>query len=175
MRLTNTIRDAFVRAAMQDVPKQDFDAPAQKAFEDGMKKIMPKEIADIIKKGGPACDWIHFDYISTPPELSNYRSAAPRGCGYGWMKTNAQQLWNELEGFSQKKLIQSKQREELERKLKNVAYSCTTRKQLVDALPEFEKYLPEDEAIAIRTLPVVTNVVAEFVKAGWPTKKAAKK
>jgi hypothetical protein len=42
-------------------------------------------------------------------------------------------------------------------------------------LPEFEKYLPEDEAQAVRALPVVTNVVADFVKAGWPTKKAQKK
>jgi len=46
---------------------------------------------------------------------------------------------------------------------------------LTDAIQEFENYLPEDEAKAARSLPVVTNVVADFVKAGWPTKKASKK
>lgn len=51
--------------------------------------------------------------------------------------------------------------------------ACTTRKQAAEVLPEFEKYLPEDEPKALRTLPALANVAADFVKAGWP--KNAKK
>jgi hypothetical protein len=64
----------------------------------------------------------------------------------------------------------------LREKLKACAYSVTTRKALADMLPEFAKYLPADEASANRSLPVVANVVADFVRAGWPkgSKKAIK-
>ena len=65
----------------------------------------------------------------------------------------------------------NKARKALAEKLRAVAYSVTTRKALAAALPEFEKYLPPDDAAAIRTLPVVANVVADFVKAGWPKGK----
>ena len=51
------------------------------------------------------------------------------------------------------------------------ALGASTRKGLADALPEFEKYLPADEPAAVRSLPVVANVVADFVKAGWPKGK----
>lgn len=59
-------------------------------------------------------------------------------------------------------------RNNLETKLQAVAESCTTRKALLNALPEFEKYLPADDAAACRSLPVVANVVSDFMKAGWP-------
>ena len=68
--------------------------------------------------------------------------------------------------------------QELETKLMAAANSCTTRKALVELLPEFEKYLPADQAAACKTLPAVANIMADFVKAGWPkdeAKKGAKK
>ena len=66
-------------------------------------------------------------------------------------------------------------RASLKSQLKSAAHSVTTRKALAALLPEFEKYLPADEAAACKTLPVVQNIVADFAKAGWPKgKKAAK-
>jgi hypothetical protein len=58
----------------------------------------------------------------------------------------------------------------LRSKLKGAAYACTTTKQLRELLPEFDKYLPEEVAASARSLPVVANIVAEFTKAGWPSK-----
>lgn len=58
--------------------------------------------------------------------------------------------------------------ENLQTRLKGVAYACTTRKQLEEALPEFSSYLPEEEAKAAKNLPAVANVLSDFVKAGWP-------
>jgi len=53
-------------------------------------------------------------------------------------------------------------------------YACTTTKQLRELLPEFDRYLPAEEEKTLRTLPVVQNIVADFVKAGWPAKKGSK-
>lgn len=60
----------------------------------------------------------------------------------------------------------------LRKQLTAVIASCTTLKQAKEALPEFIKYLPKEPGSAIdRTLPVVGNLVADLVKAGWPAKK----
>ena len=55
------------------------------------------------------------------------------------------------------------------------AMSCTTRKALANLLPEFEQYLPEDTPAAIRSLPAIANIVADFSKAGWPKDKTKEK
>jgi hypothetical protein len=103
LKLTNYMRDAFVRAVMDDVPR--------------------------------------------------------------WLET--------LEALVKKKDHDEELRADLHAKIKAVAYSVSTRKALADALPEFEKYLPADDAKAIRTLPVVANVVTDFMKAGWPKEQVA--
>ena len=173
MRLTNTIRDAFIRAAMHDVPQEiDHSEEIRKlATEELVGKLHPKikSVYDDLE----IRDWLKTDYstyggvsISYPARGQTWSQMSPK------LSTSVQAKIDALE----KKSKESKKvRDELEYKLRNVAYGVSTRKQLVDALPEFEKYLPEDEAKAIRSLPVVTNVVADFVKAGWPTKKAVKK
>jgi hypothetical protein len=50
-------------------------------------------------------------------------------------------------------------------------FSVNTLKQAMEAFPEFEKYYPK-ENVSVRSLPALTNVVSDFVKAGWPTKQA---
>lgn len=79
-----------------------------------------------------------------------------------------QKVWKKLEALAGQLHRQQQTRSALKDRLRSVAYACSTRKALLAALPEFEKYLPEDEPAALRTLPVVANVVADFVKAGWP-------
>ena len=50
------------------------------------------------------------------------------------------------------------------------------RAAFVAKLPEFAHYLPAEDAPAGRSLPVVANLVTDFVKAGWPKdKKVTKK
>ncbi len=51
--------------------------------------------------------------------------------------------------------------------LRGVVEGCNTVKQLKEALPEFAKYAPHEEATS-KNLPALANVVAEFSKAGWP-------
>ena len=68
-----------------------------------------------------------------------------------------------------------KRLKDLRDKLTGAINACTTRKQAAEAIPEFEKYLPADEPKALRSLPALANVAADFVKAGWPKgQKAAR-
>jgi hypothetical protein len=173
MRLTNTIRDSFIRAAMHDVPKEmDHSEEIRKIVtKDFVEKLHPKVRA--VYDDPSICDWLKSDH-NNYGEVS-VRYPAREQSGWGSKPKLTPSVQKKVDELAQKKKDNDKLRDDLESKLRRVAYSVSTRKQLVDALPEFEKYLPEDEAKAICTLPVVTNVVADFVKAGWPTKKAGKK
>ncbi len=173
MRLTNTIRDSFIRAAMHDVPKEvDHSEEIRKIVLDDFLSKLPVKIKAVYDDASIR-HWLKTDYnnyggvsVNYPSSQTTSRYEAPK------LTPNVQKKVDDLK---EKSDANQKIRATLEAKLRNVAYGVTTRKQLAEALPEFEKYLPEDEAQAVRTLPVVTNVVADFVKAGWPAKKASKK
>lgn len=165
MRLTNFMRDAFIRAAMQDVPQIDFDVQAEKVAKDALAKLFNKEFPtlDYVKCSQNA--WFNHNNTNTPGTLRSFSVVTP---SYDYLKLHDQKTWKVLEDLSKKKHEQAQQRSSLESQLRSVAYSCTTRKALAAALPEFDKYLPADEPAAARNLPVVANVLADFVKAGWP-------
>ena len=169
MRLTNYIRDAFITAAMQDVPKVDYNSQAEKLAREFMQKEF-ESLFPGIDPNGAVNPWLEKNTMTMPGSLQNIYGVAPT---YRVLE-NDPKIWPKLCEISEKHKEQNKSLQDLRDKLRNVAYSCTTRKALADALPEFEKYLPEDEAKAIRSLPVVTNVVADFVKAGWPKQNAGK-
>ncbi len=166
MRLTNTLRDAFVRAAMDDVPAAvDYTEAIRKAAVDDAVSQLPASVQAIwhnSKSQYLKTTTLHHGGTSiVVPASSNYN--------IDFKLTLAGQAVVDKLVTDQRE--SKKARGALSEKLRAVAYSVTTRKALVDALPEFEKYLPADEAKAIRTLPVVANVVADFMKAGWPKDK----
>jgi hypothetical protein len=74
---------------------------------------------------------------------------------------------NALLPLAEQRAEAKKARRELENKLHAVVAGCNTRKQLVEALPEFEKYAPQ-EPTKLAGLPAVSGVVADLVAAGWP-------
>ena len=164
MKLTNHLRDAFIRQAMNDVPNIDYAEQIRKAVMDDTIDTLPPKIKAIWKDAALRewikTDWNNFGGVSvTTPAIS--RAGVKLSPG-------AATLVDELKALND---AQKKQRKELEDKLRGCAYSVTTRKQLAELLPEFVRYMPKDEAAAIRTLPAVANVVADFVKAGWPKDK----
>lgn len=167
MKLTNTIRDAFIRAAMDDVP----------ASVDHKEAIRELVVSDALAQCPPAVralwkDSKTRDYLRVlTPYIAGISIAVPSGVAYSsdFTLTSAGQA--KVDALKAEMDASNKARKALAEKLRAVAYSVTTRKALAAALPEFEKYLPPDDAAAIRTLPVVANVVAEFVKAGWPKDK----
>lgn len=173
MRLTKYIRQAFVRAAMDDVPKIDYDAELRKAFNRIARDALPKEVATLIdnKVVEP---FLHISWVTTPHGMSNLSAYIPRDKERDFIQHTNKKGWLELENIIAKKTEQTHKLRQLEAKLEGCAASVNSRKQLAELLPEFEKYLPEDEPAAIRTLPVVANVLSDFVKAGWPKEKATK-
>lgn len=139
MRLTNFLRDAFINAAMQDVPKIDMT--------------------------GEAHVWLEKCTVKMPSNLSNIYSICPN---YEYIHSKAPEVWKQLEALAKLHDEQYKKRGELKSRLQGVANACNTRKQLLEALPEFEAYLPAEEAKAAKNLPALANVLSDFVKAGWP-------
>ena len=167
MKLTNTMRDAFVRAAMDDVPSVDYT-----------EQIRSLALAAALRVAPPAIQKAWADpelrpYINTSRlwvgGVTTYVPQRDGGTGVELLpEDNAEVL--RLEKASDG---QSERESALKEKLKGAAYGCSTRKALATMLPEFERYLPADDAVATRMLPVAANVVADFVKAGWP--KGARK
>lgn len=160
MRLSNTMREAFVRAAMQDVPAADY-------IEKARVLVTKKEQAMPKKAGLLYVDPYRLDYKSaTFGNWGNRHSFGVRGL------TNEEIQVIESDEAIKDLITQHKEQKErldaLKTKLIGAINACTTRKQAAEALPEFEKYLPADEPKALRSLPALANVAADFVKAGWP-------
>lgn len=166
MKLTKYIREAFVRAVMQDVPKpEDFEAQAHKlVIEDAISKL-PAKVQPLARDNEAryclrtSSHWMHpfSSVIVFEPRDSDYHPSP--------------EVQGQVDELAEKKRADDKMRNDLQEKLMAAAMSCTTRKALAELLPEFEKYLPEDTPAAMRTLPAVANIVADFAKAGWPAGK----
>lgn len=176
MKLTNTIRNAFVRAAMQDVPDVDHAELIRKAVTEAALRALPASVRkvhdDAATRRFLGETFLTFGgvSVSVPGRDGEWRKPETQ---LPKLSAKDQGVINDL---VKKHDEQESTRKDLERRLHGAAYSVSTRKALVDLLPEFEKYLPEDDAAANRTLPVIANIVADFTKAGWPKgKKAAAK
>lgn len=165
MRLTNYQRDAFIRAVMDDVPKKDFDERIRKAAVEAQLKTMPKEAVKLWNDPETR-GWLEQTSVVVGG-ISVYVPCRS-GSSYSALRDR---LYTELKPLADEALEHSNMLARLRERLRQVAYSVTTRKALAAALPEFEKYLPADDVAAVKTLPVVANVVADFVKAGWPKDK----
>jgi hypothetical protein len=163
MKLTNQIRDAFIKAAMSDVPQVDYQAKATelaKAWVDSQFAIVFPGV-DRVK----AEPWLEHCSFHMPGELHSFYGVAPE---YNFLRSNAA-LWAELLGLDKKLQAQTNQRDGLEEQLRGCAYGVTTIKALAELLPEFAHYLPS-EATPARMLPATTGVVNAFHVAGWPKK-----
>ncbi len=165
MKLTNYMRDAFIRAAMQDVPSIDYMEQARAFLQAESIEQLPPKVRAIAKDKNLR----HFlNTAGCHVDSVGYISVL---CGRGDDFKPSAEAREKLSAISADAAKQKKTESELRSKLKAVAYSASTRKQLAELLPEFVKYLPADEATAIRSVPVVANVVTDFVKAGWPKGK----
>jgi hypothetical protein len=159
MRLTNDSRDAFVRAVMDDVPYVDYYSQAAKLVQDYQLRRLPREIRAVYEQ----------------PELRGYLKAEV--CYYfRRFRSIAAVGTAPLDEETQRKLAdledkdheQDKRRSELRQKLRAAVAAVKTRKQLIEALPEFAKYAPPETESPSRAVPVLTDVVTDFVAAGWP-------
>ena len=145
MKLTNYMRDAFIRSVMQDVPHPDYKALCDEAQGALVKAMSPK---------------VRAVYEEDPKALKATYANFGREChtlyhgGVDYSKVLAP-IYEKASA-----------RHEAEKKLKAVVYGCSTVKQLRDAFPEFGKYLPSDNKPVTANLPAVSGVVAQLVSLG---------
>lgn len=168
MRLTNTIRDAFVRAVMNDVPKIDYEEQAHKLILSAAEMLFAEAFPGTDYKKLKDEGWLQNTWFSTPRGLRNFYVFAPDNC----TQLNTPELSQKLAELGTAAIEQEKRCSELEQKLQSVAYSVTTREALAKALPEFEKYLPDTPGAVTKNLPAIANLVADFITAGWPKDRA---
>lgn len=158
MRLTNSLRDAFIDSVMEDVPQQDYRQQITDRVNLLHKQIMAT--LGIV----PA----HFERLA-----SNWLYIESMGfSARGLLQKENESIANDdiCRGLYALYTKQKKDREALEQKLHGVVYGCTTTQQLLEALPQFEKYIPAEPEKS-RQLPVTTGVVKAFKQAGWPKGK----
>ena len=162
MRLTNYMRDAFVSAAMDDVPREDFEEQARALLVKAAVSCLPPKVRAL------------YDDPATRDFVCH--TQLPYGFGYAYVPglgTLPVGTQEKYDGLKKNQKEQDMRLHGLRCQLHGVAYSARTRKALVALLPEFEKYLPADDSAACKTLPAIANVMADFAKAGWPKDKAA--
>ena len=161
MKLTNFLRQAFVSAVMQDVPQEDFDEQIDKARVQAIALQLPPKVRavweDPLLRG-------YIDVFSICV-LGDAYIQIPDPWGYDSREAKA--VREAVTPLIVQRAAARKARTDLRNKLEAVVAGCSTRKQLVEALPEFEKYALQEPA-KLAGLPAVSGVVADLVAAGWP-------
>lgn len=171
MRLTQTLRQAFVNAVMQDVPMTDYvELIRARALEVVRPLADPRvlELWDDPKtRGLVAYRAVHPGgvHVAIPPLTEEAERALGKSSYRGEEISD-----DVLRKLCLERQVQDEAQASLRRKLQGVVDGCNTGKQLREALPEFAKYLPEPSLVT-KNLPALANVVADFAAAGWPKGK----
>lgn len=173
-RLNTSIRSAFVNAVLQDTPRVDYAEQRRKVIQDHLFDIAPPALLRVYKDHDLR-RFLRLDHVSYATAAGNNMSW---GLGKYWLVpednytykiTNAA-IVKQLHAIDAQESAQVDQRLELERKLRATILAFNTVKQARDALPEFGKYLPDEDDPKCKTLPAITDLVTDLVKAGWPDK-----
>jgi thiaminase len=169
MRLSTSMRQAFVRAVMDDVPFVDYDEQLRQLAQKTVDSYRPAALVRALEIDPSIQDWLNRDYQF----ISKYsQSFCLVGSKQSLDRLNADPDFTQAaQNLRKQQQAQLEQRSALETKLKASAQACQTRAQLAKALPEFEKYLPI-EAGNSKCLPALANLMSDFMAAGWPKKPA---
>ena len=158
MKITKYDRDAIVRAIMADVPKPDKDK-RRNDIQAAIVKAMNPAVRKVYKDFPGALRTSHVgDLVYNDRYDSRYLIVGDV----------AEKV---LEEILKPYREEDNARHNAQAKLHGAIHSCTTRKALMDRLPEFEKYFPAESAPMSKNLPALANVVSDLSKLGWPKKK----
>lgn len=168
MRLNKYHKDAFVESVLQDLPSTDYDEIAQKLVRNAMIERMPAKVRAVYDDKDVR-HWLRNEWMSMSGSLQNFYCVADSNLG-----EVSGELKERLLELSQLKREQTSKKDAFGQKIRAAIDSCQTRKQALELLPEFEKYLPKDTTgTGVSNLPAICNLVAELVQAGWPKNKDA--
>jgi hypothetical protein len=160
MKLTNALRDQFIIAIMADVPKVDYRGLIEKTVRAEGEAKLPEAVRKAIK-----------DPTVAPYLKHNRIYVENHGTIYGFMPESWELKASTLEtivSYQNLNRQQEKKRKEIESNLRTIASSCTTTEKLGQKLPEFVTYIPKPKPPEVKELPMVTTLISDMVKLGWP-------
>ena len=157
MKLSKLTKEAIVRAIWNEVPEIDYKV-RKEAIQAALVEMFAPEVKVVYKKRPTALNKdIYSGVLSYEmPYQERYLIVAD---------LTEEQIESVLDPHTEENAARTRAKDKLE----DLVMGCSTRKQLVNLLPECEKYLPA-EASTDRSLPVVANVIADMTKLGWPKK-----
>ncbi len=158
MKLTKYDKQAIVKAIMADVPKPD-KTKRRAAIQDAVVKAMSPAVRKVFKEIPGA---LRDEHVG---DLIYDGTWASRGIVVGDVAAEV------LETILKPYKDEDDAIYAAHNKLRGAVDSCTTRKALMERLPEFEKYFPAESAPLSKSLPALANVVADLSKLGWPKDK----
>lgn len=191
MRLTNVHREAYIRSALNDVPKgheEEILSLLQKAAE----KALPESVRRLVAENRAGYLKLNYYTLRTPHFQISFQTALlPRAAEsngaisadfnpYGARNnSNVDSVLSmflptdrvEIEDLVTKHDEILQRRNVLKDSIRQLAFSATTTDALAKLAPEFSKYLPKEPEKAAQ-LPAVRGVVEAFKDAGWPTMPA---
>lgn len=171
-RLTKDMRNDFVNAVMKDVPTVDYDTQAHELAQQAVFDASPPEVKALYDLGEKGRVFLETVYVYMPGALENVQLCASPAFAYNGFADQCPEAWEQIKQIEKLAAAQADQHKALRAHLTGVAASCHSVEKLRELLPEFEKYMPE-AIVPTKNLPAVANLVADFVKAGWPKEKAA--
>ncbi len=170
LRLNDHLRNAFVRAVMDDIPKVDYEDQAEKILQAYDRARMPEKVRAL------------WDDAALRGYLETQRVSC---CGFHLHTVTGQKPgpgepeYKQLRRMRELDEAHDKARSDMASKLRGLAHSVTTAKALADRAPEFAKYIPRFAKYIPRhqplpkTLPAVASLVTELTAMGWPKDKEA--
>ena len=157
MKLTKYDRLSIVRAIMADVPKPD-KTKRREEIQAAVVKAMSPAVRKVFKDFPQALRTSHTGDLTCNDRYDS------RSIVVG--DVTEEMLDAILKPYREEDVA----RHNAQAKLHGAIDSCTTRKSLMERLPEFEKYFPAESAPLSKNLPALANVVADLSKLGWPKK-----
>lgn len=167
MRLTKSQKEEFIVKVMKDVPRDKLNGLLKQAEQLVIEDAL-NDAPETIKNAWAdpeANPWLSHGHCHTPGRLPILFGVAPSSSG-SWRVLSPAYV-HKLSAVAEEYGAEEDRLHALEAGLRGVVASVTTRDALLKALPEFEKYLPP-EVGNDRSVPVISNLVASFVEAGWP-------
>lgn len=166
MRLTNDIRREFVKNVMADVPRSDYASQIEQVLLDDAVAQLPPPVRALWDDPKLRKYVIEDNFWLN--DVSIFSPDVPCSCEGRLPFT--EKAVDQVIALKRLEDAQTEAHNDLRLRLNAIVKSCGTSESLAKKLPEFEKYIPS--AAAPSTLPVLANLAADFMKAGWPKDKA---
>ena len=148
MKLTNYLRDSFVRSVKNNTP--EIAVPTEQALQAAALKAMHPKARAMYK------DEEARKSLKTANKYFN-------GFGHVTIVVGDSKLDDILKPFNDA----TNARAEVLTKVRSVAYGCTTLKQLKEALPQLVKHMPSEQGSVQTGLPVPAGIMDDLKAVGF--------